>query len=103
MFQHAHLLPPGHRQIPEVHKQSAENAAPESECLTTALTMNVFLRIVTVPCLSPDMFDLTKKTHCDSQSNKYKNKRQKKLTRVKTPGFRSALWWAGEDGLYFHI
>ena len=34
VFQHADILPPGHRQIPQVHQQPAEAAAPDSECKT---------------------------------------------------------------------
>lgn len=33
MFQHADLLPPGHSQIPQIHQQPAEDAAPDGKFL----------------------------------------------------------------------
>lgn len=46
VFQHAHLLPAGHRKISEIHQQPTENAAPDSEWYCS-YSMNA-MRIVIV-------------------------------------------------------
>ena len=37
VFQHADILSPSHSQIPQIHQQPAEDAAPDCEFLMTEL------------------------------------------------------------------